>query len=78
MIRSDSPPAYASALSKNVMPPSHAAAMQSRALPVSSWVPKDTHDPKERRLTFRPERPRRRCGMSLMPRTLPTALSAAT
>ena len=51
MMRSDSPPAYASALSKKLTPASLAAARQSRARPVSSWAPKLTHEPNERTLT---------------------------
>ena len=60
MIRSDSPPAYTSALSKKLTPASRAAVKQSRARLVSSWFPNVTHDPKESALTRRPERPRRR------------------
>src|SRR5690554_4998106 len=57
------------------MPPSQAAAMHSLAAPVSSWAPKETQEPKERTLTFRPERPRRRWGSEsagAMRGTLPT------
>jgi hypothetical protein len=34
--------------------------LQSLARPVSTWVPKVTHEPNDRALTWRPERPRRR------------------
>src|SRR4051812_16693749 len=65
MIRSDSPPAYDSALSKKLTPASRAAARQSRAMPVSSCVPNDTHEPKDRTLTCRPDRPRYRCSIAM-------------
>src|SRR3954470_19315472 len=65
MIRSDSPPAYASALSKKFTPLSHAAAMQSRARPVSSCAPNDTHEPNDNTLTLRPDRPSLRYSMSI-------------
>src|SRR5262245_47925308 len=70
MIRSLSPPAYASALSKKFMPPWYAASRHSTAAPVSSWAPNDTHDPNDRTLTWRPDRPNRRYCMSAMPPTL--------
>ncbi len=46
-------------------PGSRAAARQSRARPVSSWLPKVTHEPNESTLTLRPVRPRRRYAMSM-------------
>src|ERR1035437_628661 len=67
MIVSERPPAYTSALSKKLTPASYAAARQSLALSPASWGPKLTHEPKERTLTLRPDRPRRRYCIS-MPR----------
>src|SRR6478752_4959925 len=60
MIRSDSPPAYASALSKKLTPASRATDRQSRARLVSSWPPKVTQEPKDRTLICKPVRPIRR------------------
>src|SRR5689334_11740316 len=70
MIRSDSPPAYTSALSKKLTPRSHAALKQSHARPVSSWLPKVTHDPNASTLTCSPERPSRRYSISVMRSTV--------
>src|SRR3954447_7086988 len=52
------------------MPPWYAASRHSSAAPVSSWAPNDTHDPNERTLTWRPDRPNLRYCMSAMPPTL--------
>src|SRR5665213_584155 len=66
MIRSDSPPAYASALSKKFTPASYAAARQSSARLPASCGPNVTQDPKDRTLTFRPVPPRRRYSISMV------------
>src|SRR5579863_4383770 len=66
MIRSDSPPEYASALSKKLTPASPAASMHSTASPVSSCGPKVTHEPNDSTLTLRPVRPSRRYSISIV------------
>ena len=73
MMRSDSPPAYDSALSKKLTPASRAAAMQSEASPMSIWSPKVTHEPKDSTLTFSPERPSLRYCISIPHLLLPTS-----
>jgi hypothetical protein len=66
MMRSDSPPAYASALSKKFTPTWYAASMHSIARSTSSWLLKVTQDPKDSTLTFSPEPPRRRYSISMV------------
>jgi hypothetical protein len=51
MIRSDSPPAYTSALSKKLTPASLAICRHSAARSRSTWDPKVTQEPNERTLT---------------------------
>src|SRR3546814_1339170 len=77
MIRSDSPIAYASALSKKFTPASWAASMQSRALPTSSWLPKLTQEPNDSTLTWRPDLPNRRCSMGPVYRGVPDIRSGS-
>src|SRR5262245_14109250 len=64
MMRSDSPPAYDSALSKKLTPALRAASRHSIAVSRPSWAPNDTHEPNESTLTWRPLRPRRRYSMT--------------
>src|SRR5690242_18841900 len=72
MIRSDSPPAYDSALSKKLTPASYAAFMHSDASPTPNWSPNVTHEPSDSTLTWRPARPSRRYSMFM--RLRPPAL----
>src|SRR5438445_13247533 len=71
MTRSDSPPAYDSALSKKLMPASYAVAMHARASATPICPLNDTHDPNDSTLTFRPARPNRRYSMVPHPRVGP-------
>ena len=60
MIRSDSPPAYASALSKKLTPASSRGRQAVAARLGVELVPNVTHEPNDRTLTCRPVRPSRR------------------